>query len=154
VNQIATTTRLKATIDDLALVDAWCDEDPTMRVRFGAAFDASTGAVASTTEYIEVPAGHRTPWHTHSVEEVVYVVKGRAEAGVGQERVVLAAGDMALIPAHVPHGLESVGDEPLEFIGFFAAAGMVNVFDRARQPFGSTVFVTPPPQLLPVPVRG
>ena len=153
MSSISTTSRLKVSLDELELVEGWYEDDPATRVRFGAAFDASTGAAASSTEYIEVPAGHRTPWHTHSAEEVVFVVKGRAEAGIGEERIQVSAGDMALIPAHVPHGLENVGDEPLGFLGFFAAAGMVNVFDRALQPLGSAVFVTPPPEQLPVPVR-
>jgi quercetin dioxygenase-like cupin family protein len=147
------TMPLKASIDELELVESWYDDDPTMRVGFGAAFDAATGAAASTTLYLEVPAGHRTPWHTHSAEEVVFVVKGRAEAGIGEERVRLAAGDLALIPAHVPHGLENIGDEPLGFVGFFTAAAMVHVFDQPLQPFGTTAFVTPQPDLLPVPAR-
>jgi quercetin dioxygenase-like cupin family protein len=153
MSNAVTTSPLKASIDELELVEGWYDDDPATRVRFGSAFDGSTGAAASSTFYLEVPPGHRTPWHTHSAEEVVFIVKGRAEAGIGEERVALDAGDVALIPAHVPHGLENVGEEPMGFVGFFAAAAMVHVFDRPLEPFGS-IFVTPPPDKLPVPVRG
>jgi quercetin dioxygenase-like cupin family protein len=152
MSSVLTTSPLKASIDQLELIEGWYDRDPTTRVRFGSAFDASNGAAASSTLYLEVPAGHRTPWHTHSAEEVVFVVDGRAEAGIGDERVALDAGDIALIPAHMPHGLENTGDGPLRFIGFFAAAAMVHAFDQPLQPFGS-VFTTPPPEGVPVPVR-
>jgi quercetin dioxygenase-like cupin family protein len=152
MSNATSTMALRARIDELELVEGWYDDDPSTRVRFGSAFDASTGAAASSTFYLEVPAGHRTPWHTHSAEEVVYVVKGQAQAGIADERVDLSAGDVALIPAHVPHGLENTGDEPLGFIAFFAAAAMVHVFDQTLQPFGG-VFVTPPPELLPIPNR-
>jgi quercetin dioxygenase-like cupin family protein len=154
MSNATTTSRLKASIDELELVESWYDGDPTMRVRFGAAFDAAAGATASSLLYLEVPAGRRTPWHTHSAEEVVFVLRGQAEAGIGDERLELAAGDAALVPAHVPHGLENVGDEPLCFLGFFASAAMVHAFDQLLQPFGTAVLVTPPPEQLPIPERG
>ena len=148
------TAAQKAAIDELELVESWYDDDPTTRVKFGAAFDAASGASASSTFYLEVPAGHRTPWHTHSAEEVLFVLDGYAEAGIADERLALGPGDVALIPPHVPHGLENVGDEPLRFLGFFASAAMVHVFDQPMQPFGTSVLVTPPPDQLPVPLRG
>ncbi len=122
-------------------------------MRFGSAFDASSGAAASSVFYLEVPVGHRTPWHTHSAEEIVFVLEGMAEAGIGEQRVRLNSSDIALIPAHVPHGLDNVGDEPLRFLGFFASAGMVHVFDQVLQPFGDHVLVTPPAERFPVPAR-
>lgn len=71
----------------------------SVRVRFGAAFDAATGAAASSTLYLEVPGRHRTPWHTHSAEEVVYVIEGIAEAGIGQRKLRVEAGGLVLIPS-------------------------------------------------------
>ena len=148
----ATATQ-KTAIGELELVECWYDDDPTTRVRFGAALDAASGASACSTFLLEVPAAHRTPWHTHSAEEVVFVLEGDAEAGIGDERLALGPGDLALIPPHVPHGLENVGEEPLRFLGFFASAAMVHVFDQPMQPFGTPVLVTPPPDQLPIPVR-
>jgi quercetin dioxygenase-like cupin family protein len=154
VSSAATSSRVKTSIGKLELVESWYEADPSVRVRFGPAFDASSGAASSSTLYLEVPVGHHTPWHTHSAEEVVFIVTGRAEAGVGEERVELVAGDVALIPAHVPHALENVSDETLGFIGFFAAAAMVHVFDQPLQPFGTTALVTPPLEQLRVPLGG
>jgi quercetin dioxygenase-like cupin family protein len=143
--------RVTAQIDDIEMVETWYDDDPAVRVRFGPAFDAATGAAASSTLLLEVPAGHRTPWHTHSAEEVVYIVEGTAEAGIGDRRVRIEAGGLALIPSGEPHGLENVGEGPLRFLGFFASAAMVHVFDAPLQPFGTQFFTTPMPEQLPVP---
>jgi quercetin dioxygenase-like cupin family protein len=139
-------------VDAIEMVDTWYEDDPGVRVRFGPAFDAATGASASSTMLLEVPTGHRTPWHTHSAEEVVYVLEGTAEAGIGERRVRLEAGGLALIPSGEPHGLENVGEGPLRFLGFFASAAMVHVFDAPLQPFGTQFFATPNPEQLPVPV--
>ena len=144
-----TSTTAKASIGELELLDTWYDEDSTMRVRIGDAIDAASGAQASSLLYLEVPAGHRAPWHTHTAEEIVYVLSGRAEARIGEERVVLEAGDAALIPAHAPHGLENVGDQPLRFLGFFASAAMVHVFDDVLQPIGTSIIVSPPTDRMP-----
>jgi quercetin dioxygenase-like cupin family protein len=153
VRSIAGNVSVKASIDDLELVEGWYEEDQATRVRFGAAFNGSTGAAASSTYYLEVPPGCRTPWHTHSAEEALYIVDGRAEARINDERFELARGDLAVIPAHAPHGLENIGEEPLRFVAFFSGAAMISVFDQPLQPLGTSVFVTPPPDELPVPVR-
>lgn len=143
--------RLTAHVDGVETVEGWYDDDPSVRVRFGPAFDAATGAAASSTFLLEVPPGHRTPWHTHSAEEVVYVLEGMAEAGIGARRVRIEAGGLALIPSGEPHGLENVGEGPLRFLGFFASAAMVHVFDAPLQPFGTQFLTTPIPDQLPVP---
>lgn len=145
--------RLAARLDEIETVESWCDEDPDMRVRFGAAFDAATRAAASTTLYLEVPEGHRSPWHTHTAEEVVYIIEGSARVGIGERTLPAEAGDVALIPSGEPHGLENVGEGPLRFLAFFASAAMTHVFAERLQPFDTRVFVTPLPEQLPVPAR-
>ena len=42
---------------------------------------------------------------------MLYIVAGEAEAEVGDERGTVRAGDLAVIPAMVPHGLVNVGEE-------------------------------------------
>jgi quercetin dioxygenase-like cupin family protein len=145
--------RLKARLDEIESVEGWYEDDPAVRVRFGAAFDAANGAAASSTFYLEVPPGHRTPWHTHSAEEVAYVIEGAAEAGVGERKVSVEAGGLLLIPSNVPHGLENVGEGPLRFLAFFSSAAMVHVFDAPMEPMGTRFFTTPDPEQLPIPTR-
>ena len=51
----------------------------------------------------------------------------------------MAAGDLAVIPAMVPHGIKSVGDEPLKVVGFFSEATVVSSFDEPIHPVGLSV---------------
>jgi quercetin dioxygenase-like cupin family protein len=145
--------RLTARVEDIETIESWYEVDSSVRVRFGAAFDAVTGAAASSTLYFEVPVGNRTPWHTHSAEEVVYVVEGSAEAGIGRRKLRVDAGGLVLIPSGEPHGLENVGEGPLRFLGFFSSAAMVHVCDAPLEPFATPFITTPNAEQLPVPAR-
>jgi quercetin dioxygenase-like cupin family protein len=59
-----------------------------------------------------VRAGEEPPLHTHSREdELVYVVKGKLIAQVGNTRVEVGPGAYAALPRGVPHTIEVVGDE-------------------------------------------
>ncbi len=50
--------------------------------------------------------------HTHELEDhVVYVVKGRAMARLGDERREVGPGDLIAIPKRVPHAFDQQGDE-------------------------------------------
>ena len=50
--------------------------------------------------------------HTHEMEDhVVYVVKGRALARLGDERREVGPGDLIAIPKRVPHSFDQKGDQ-------------------------------------------
>jgi quercetin dioxygenase-like cupin family protein len=50
--------------------------------------------------------------HTHELEDhVVYVVKGRATARLGDERREVGPGDLIAIPKRVPHSFDQQGSE-------------------------------------------
>lgn len=50
--------------------------------------------------------------HTHEFEDhVVYVVKGRAMARLGDDRREVGAGDIITIPKQVPHSFDQQGEE-------------------------------------------
>ena len=76
-----------------------------------------------------------------------YVVAGDAEAQVGEERGRLTAGDLAVIPAMVPHGVVNVGTETLKVVGFFSESEIISTFNESVQPFGVAVLNqgAPPP---------
>jgi quercetin dioxygenase-like cupin family protein len=84
--------------------------------------------------------------HTDSAEEVVLVVEGTADVVVGGERGRLEAGDMALVPALVPHDVSCAGDEPVRVVGWFASATVVSVFEEPFAPTGKRVLGTPLPE--------
>jgi quercetin dioxygenase-like cupin family protein len=67
---------------------------------------------------------------------------------VGDERGILTAGDLAVIPAMAPHGLRTIGDEPVKVVGFFSEPDVVSTFDEPVQPIGERVV-----EMAPVPVE-
>jgi mannose-6-phosphate isomerase-like protein (cupin superfamily) len=51
--------------------------------------------------------------HTHELEDhVVYVVRGKAQARLGDETRQVGPGDLITIPKRVPHSFEQAGSEP------------------------------------------
>lgn len=75
-------------------------------VRFAPAAKISTvGILAGQVKKIRL--------HTHEMEDhVVYVVRGRADARLGDERRDVGPGDLIAIPKRVPHSFEQKGAEP------------------------------------------
>ena len=88
--------------------------------------------------------GHYLGIHTDSAEEILLLLSGTVEARLGEETGRLAAGQAALIPAMVPHGVRNTGDELARCGGFFAAAAVASTFDRPLLPFGRRAVGTPP----------
>jgi len=126
--------------NELELMQGWFDSDPQhARVRVNFPINKWAGSQDSAVVYFEVKPGDRLPLHTDSAEEILYIVAGVAEAEVGDERGRLAAGDLAVIPAMVPHGLVNVGTETVQVVGFFSESEIISSFDEPVQPFGVAV---------------
>jgi mannose-6-phosphate isomerase-like protein (cupin superfamily) len=67
---------------------------------------------------------------------LIYTISGVAAAEVGEERGTVRAGDLAVIPAMVPHGLVNVGEERLRVVGFFSESEITSTFGEPIQPIG------------------
>ena len=65
--------------------------------------------------FIMQPGGGM-PRHTNTVEHEQYVLRGRANITLGDQRHQVSAGDVVFIPAGVPHSYTAEGDEPFEFL--------------------------------------
>lgn len=124
----------------LELMEVWLDSDPE-HTRLGVTFPINKWAGSRDTAvvYFEIEPGNRLAPHTDSAEEILHLISGQAEAQVGDERGRLAAGDLAVIPAMVPHGLVNTGEETLKVVGFFSEAEVVSSFDEPIQPIGAAV---------------
>jgi quercetin dioxygenase-like cupin family protein len=62
----------------------------------------------------QFPPGEQHNFHRHPHrEEIIYILEGEAEQWVGEECRKLSAGEMALIPAGVPHATRNCGDQSL-----------------------------------------
>ena len=129
---------LTASTPQLELNPAWIDSDSRGRVYPAFPINKFTGAKDTAVVYFEVQPGEYLPTHTDSAEEILYIVEGEGEAHAGDERGHVRAGDLAVIPAMVPHGIENVGDEPLKVVGFFSDSHIVSEFVEPLQPMGVT----------------
>ena len=66
---------------------------------------------------------HCHPFHYHPHrEEIIYVIYGRAEQWVGDQRRILRAGEMAHIPSGTVHGTYNPHSEPLVFLAILSPA--------------------------------
>jgi quercetin dioxygenase-like cupin family protein len=133
-----------ADLNQLELLNAWYDDDPAMRIRVNFPFYAGTGNEASSVVYFEIEPGHYLGTHSDSAEEIVLILTGTVEASLGDEVGLLRAGQAALIPALVPHGVRNVGNETARCVGFFAGAEVVSTFEQPMMPHGQQVVGTPP----------
>jgi quercetin dioxygenase-like cupin family protein len=131
-------------IEDLELMEGWYEDDPTMRVKVNFPLFLGTGTKNTAVVYFEIEPGYRLGTHTDSAEEILLVLEGEAEVSLGDEEGRLSGGEMALVPAMVPHGLRNVGEETVRVAGFFSSNVIVSTFDQPLMPFGQRVVGTPP----------
>jgi quercetin dioxygenase-like cupin family protein len=131
-------------IENLELAEVSYEDDPTMRVRVNFPFHVGAGNKSTTVVYFELEPGCRLGSHTDSAEEILLILEGTAEATVGDERGLVSAGDMAVVPAMVPHALRNAGDETVRVVGFFSSNVVASTFDRPLMPFGQRAVSTPP----------
>jgi quercetin dioxygenase-like cupin family protein len=127
---------LTASTPDLDLAEVYIDSDPRGRVFPAFPINCFTGAEHTAVVYFEVQPGDYLPTHTDSAEEILYIVAGEGEAHLGDERGRVRAGDLAVIPAMVPHGIANTGDEPLKVVGFFCESEITSAFEEPLQPMG------------------
>ena len=137
---------LTASTPALDLGEAYVDSDPRGRVFPAFPINCFTGAEHTAVVYFEVQPGDYLPTHTDSAEEILYIVAGEGVAHAGDERGRVKAGDLAVIPEMVPHGIANTGDEVLKVVGFFCEAEIVSTFEEPLLPMGVTTLTMGEPQ--------
>ncbi|MBD0289741.1 MAG: cupin domain-containing protein [Thermoleophilia bacterium] len=60
--------------------------------------------------------------HSHDFDQIAMITRGRALYHIGGEPNEVGPGSIMLIPAHVEHYIEPLGDETVENIDVFAPA--------------------------------
>lgn len=97
------------------------EDFPWGRLRWLMSARIDPGA-AQTFGIAEIYPGRRNPLHSHpNCEELLYVLSGSCEHVLGQERVVLQAGDLLRIPLGTPHQAIVLGDEPMRAVISFSS---------------------------------
>jgi quercetin dioxygenase-like cupin family protein len=135
---------ITSNLNSLRLLECWFENDPKTRQRAAFPLYKSTGTKNLSVVYFEIEPGNSLGTHTDSAEEIILVLEGAAEATLDQEIGPLSKGELALIPAMVPHSVRNVGSEPLKVIGFFSSPNVVSTFVEPLMPINQKVVGTPP----------
>ena len=138
---------IHARLDQLERGEYRSEDDPTLRAGEAYPLCWRSGAVSSSLVYLELEPGHHLGPHVHSVEETLLVLDGTVEASVGGESQELPAGGIAVAPALVAHDVRNAGTGTARFVGFFASAAVLTIFEQAIEPGGERVAGTPAPEL-------
>jgi len=70
---------------------------------------------------VHMPPGTGHAFHRHpDMEEIIYVVEGRAEQWVEQEKCILKAGEIAHIPVNGIHATYNPFDEVMVFLAILS----------------------------------
>jgi quercetin dioxygenase-like cupin family protein len=60
--------------------------------------------------------GTGSKMHKHNAEQFNYMLQGTATAIVGDEEMIIKAGDVVYMPSDVPHTITAIGDEEVIFL--------------------------------------
>ena len=121
-------------LDDVRLNEV---PDGSIRVEFPLQSVHGTASFAAVV--FEVEPGNALATHTDSAEEVLLVLAGEGEAHVGGVAGPIRAGDVAVVPALIPHGVRNTGETTLRVIGFFSSSTVMSTFEHGIGPEGEQV---------------
>ena len=127
---------LAVQLDDIELEESWIEGEEGARWRTATVHGPGTGAAASGSSLLEVPAGCVLARHTDSTEELIVVLAGEAEATVGDESGRVAAGGVTLVPKDVPHEVRNAGDGDLRFLALYADLDVTTIYESPVEPGG------------------
>jgi mannose-6-phosphate isomerase-like protein (cupin superfamily) len=81
-----------------------------------------------------VAAGETTRWHRlRGITERYLIVSGQGTASIGDEDIVLTAGDVVVIPAGVRQRIRNTGDEVLEFLAICTPRFVVGAYEDLEE---------------------
>lgn len=91
------------------------------RVREGVERKAFSGQGATLALHRLWP-GHEVRPHSHPHEQIVYIMGGLCDFHIGEEVIRLGKGGLVVVPPHVQHYADVVGDEPVLNLDIFTPA--------------------------------
>jgi mannose-6-phosphate isomerase-like protein (cupin superfamily) len=81
-----------------------------------------------------VAPGNGAPTHSHPVEEVLTVREGEAEMWLGDNSVIVTAGQSLIVPAGRKHGFRNSGTVTLHIHAVLASASFEQTPEGAAEP--------------------
>lgn len=114
---------MKENSQKIPLVDShalpW-EEHPRIEKIFMKSLLTSTDNPLANISLVRVPVGGAVTRHFHANEvETIYLLSGKSELVLGDERIPFNAGSVVAIPKGLEHELYNVSDEEVELLAFF-----------------------------------
>jgi mannose-6-phosphate isomerase-like protein (cupin superfamily) len=78
---------------------------------------------ADITQFLGIVQPSKAPFHSHSYDEVGYIVRGEGAAHVGGRSFPLRAGSCFHLPPDEVHCIENSGSGPMQILGVFHPSG-------------------------------
>ena len=82
------------------------------------------------------PNGGQVPWHNQEQEEVYFLLKGKAEMCLGEEKQIMEVGQSVYIPSGIFHQMTNISDEEAIMIYCYGPSGDV---DHWKQELAGTL---------------
>jgi quercetin dioxygenase-like cupin family protein len=123
----------------MELIEGWFADDDSVHFRANFALVGGDGAERSSLVYVELEPGKALGEHMDSPEETLLVLDGDVEMQIGQDRVRARRGQLAVVPAMIPHSFRNVGRGTARVVGFFPSPGVVATFVEPVQPINQHV---------------
>ena len=76
----------------------------------------TAGAQHLTVTIVEIEPGGRQRVHSHTPEQIYFIIEGHGQMTVDQEIREVHPGDCVFIPSHAPHGLENDTNSLLKYL--------------------------------------
>ena len=129
-------------LNRLPLRTTWTATQPKQRVHSTFPFLFSQENKAISLVYYELNPGDYLGLHKDSAEEVLFIFEGTVQMMIGNERTVVKAPALALVPRLVSHNLQNVGDCRVKAAAFFPQRHVVSTFEHAWMPENAYVIDT------------
>jgi len=75
------------------------------------------------TQFVGIIPPGRAPEHSHTYDEVVYILEGEGVYHIADDDVPLTAGTCLHLPPYVRHCIENTGGEDIKVLGVFHPSG-------------------------------
>ena len=151
---LTTDTIVTSGLRGAELHEGWLEHDETVRANFAFPMFWATGNASTAVLYVELDPGKGGPRHTDTPGELLLVLEGEVEVTLGDERTVVGAEELVLIPSLVPHSFRNVGSTRARIVGFFSANAVVARFDEPVLPMATRTLGTPTPDMVEAATRG
>jgi quercetin dioxygenase-like cupin family protein len=69
------------------------------------------------------PVGEKGASHSHTGEETITILKGKAKVSSAKEQQILEPGDVVYLPPNETHTMENAGREELQFLWIYTPPG-------------------------------